>query len=141
MMGSNNEALVGTWRLVSCFMGDVETNEQKLVWGKHPNGFIVMTSECRWIVIQTAEGRTAPKTDEDRAAASRSMLAYSGKYRTEGNKIVINADIAADESWNRKEQARYFKIEGDQLHIEAAPQRYANFGDRLMRAILIWVRD
>jgi hypothetical protein len=84
---------------------------------------------------------SAPKTDEDRAAAFRSMLAYSGKYRTEGNKIVINVDIAADESWNRTEQARYFKIEGDQLHIEAAPQRYANLGDKLMRAILFWVRD
>ena len=140
-MGSNNEALVGTWRLVSCFMEDVETNEQKLVWGKHPNGIIVMTPEGRWIVIQTAEGRTAPKTDEDREAAFRSMLAYSGKYRTEGNKIVINVDIEADELWNRTEQLRYYKIEGNQLHIEAAPQRYTNFGDRVMRAILIWVRD
>jgi hypothetical protein len=72
-MGNNNEALISTWKLVSCFMEDVETKEQKPVWGEHPNGYIVLTAEGRWIVIQTAEGRKAPQTDEDRAAAFRSM--------------------------------------------------------------------
>jgi hypothetical protein len=140
-MGSGNEALVGTWRLVSCFMEDVQTKERKPVWGDHPNGFIVLTADGRWIVIQTAEGRKAPLTDEDYAAAFRSMLAYSGTYRTEGNKIVIGVDIAWDESWIGTDQVRYYRIEGDQLHIEAAPQPYANFGGSVMRGILIWARD
>ena len=140
-MDINSEALIGTWKLVSCFMEDVETKEQKPVWGEHPNGYIVLTSGGRWIVIQTAEGRKAPKTDEDRAAAFRSMLAYSGKYRAEGNKIVINVDISGDEAWNGTEQIRYYRLEGDQLHIEAAPQPYANFDGKVMRGVLIWERD
>ena len=140
-MDSNNEALVGTWKLVSCVMEDVETKERKPVWGEHPNGFIVLTAGGRWIVIQTAEGRKAPQTDGDRAAAFRSMLAYSGTYRTEGSKIVISVDIAWDESWNCTEQVRYYRIEGDRLHIEAAPRPYVNFGGRVMRGILIWARD
>ena len=78
-MGSGNEALVGTWRLVSCFMEDVQTKERKPVWGDHPNGFIVLTADGRWIVIQTAEGRKAPLTDEDYAAAfSLILLRFSG---------------------------------------------------------------
>ena len=129
-MGSDSEALVGTWKLVSCFMEDVETKEQKPIWGEHPNGYIVLTSGGRWIVIQTAESRKAPQTDEDRVAAFRSMLAYSGKYKTEGNKIVITVDISGDEAWNGTEQVRYYRLEGDQLHIEAAPQPYANFAAR-----------
>lgn len=32
-------------------------------------------------------------------------------------------------------------FEGDKLHIEAAPQPYANFGGRVMRGILVWQRD
>ena len=140
-MGSNSEALVGTWKLVSCFMEDVETKEKKPIWGEHPNGYIVLTSGGRWIVIQAAEGRKAPQTDEDRAAAFRSMLAYSGKYRVDGNKIVINVDISGDEAWNGTEQVRYYRLERDQLHIEAAPQPYANFGGKVMRGILIWARD
>jgi hypothetical protein len=140
-MDGDNKSLVGTWKLVSCFMEDVETKEQKPVWGEHPNGYIVRTTEGRWIVVQTPEGCKAPQTDEERAAAFRSMLAYSEKYRTKGNKIVIKVDIAADESWNGTEQVRYFILEVDRLHIEAAPQPYANFGGKVMGGILIWARD
>ena len=140
-MGNNDEALVGTWKLVSCFMEDVETKEQKPSWGERPNRYIVLTPEGRWIVVQTAEGRKAPKTDDDRAAAFRSMLAYSGKYRTEGNEIIIKVDIAWDKSWIGTDQVRHYRIEGNRLHIEAAPQPYANFGDKVMRGVLIWERD
>ena len=140
-MGSNSEALIGTWKLVSCVLEDVETKQQKPVWGEHPNGYIVITPEGRWIVIQTAEGRKAPQNDEDRVGAFKSLLAYSGKYRTEGRKIVIDVDIAADESWNGTEQVRCYRIEGNELHIEAPPQPYANFGGKIMRGILIWKRD
>jgi Lipocalin-like domain len=140
-MSTDDGKLVGTWKLVSCLMEDIETKERKATWGQLPNGFIVLTAGGRWIVVQTAEGRKAPHSDEDRVAAFRSMLAYSGRYRTEGDKIVIKVDIAWDESWNGTEQVRYYRIEGDRLHIEAAPQPYANFGGKMMRGILIWARD
>lgn len=140
-MGRNSERLIGTWKLVSCVLEDVETKEQKHVWGEHPNGYIVITPEGRWTVIQTAEGRKAPQSDGDRLAAFKSLLAYSGKYRTEGEKIVVNVDIAADESWNGTEQVRYYKFEGNELHIEAPPQAYANFGGKVMRGVLVWKRD
>jgi hypothetical protein len=140
-MGGDIKALIGTWKLVSCVLEDVETKEQNLVWGANPNGYIVMTPEGRWIVIQTAEGRTAPRNDEDRIAAFKSLLAYSGKYRTEENKIMISVDIAADEAWNGTEQVRYYKVDGNQLHIEAPLQPYANFGDKVMRGILLWQKE
>jgi hypothetical protein len=38
-MGNNSAALVGTWKLVSCFLEDIETKKQKLVWGEHPARF------------------------------------------------------------------------------------------------------
>jgi Lipocalin-like domain len=136
-MCSNDERLVGAWKLISCFLEDIEIKEQKLVWGEHPNGYIVLTSTGRWIVIQTAEGRHTPQTDEDQIGAFRSMLAYSGKYRIDGNKIIIKVDIAWDEAWNGTEQVRYFRIEGNRLYIEAVPQPCANFGGKVMRGILI----
>ncbi len=139
-MHNNANALVGTWKLVSCFMEDVETKEQKALWGEHPNGYLVLTAEGRWIVLQTAEGRTTPQTDVERAAAFKSMLAYSGMYRTEGAQITITVDIAWDESWTGTEQVRTYRIDRDRLHIEAAPRPYANFGGKVMRGILIWTR-
>jgi Lipocalin-like domain len=122
-MSSDSEPLIGTWKLVSCFMEDVETNERKFVWGDHPNGYIVLTAGGRWIVLQTAEGRKVPETDKDRTAAFRSMLAYSGKYRTEGNKIIIKVDIAWDESWTGTEQVRYYRIDGCESASNLDPWR------------------
>jgi hypothetical protein len=122
-------------------MEDMDTGARKSVWGEHPNGSLVLTRAGRWIVIQTAEARTVPRTDEDRAAAFRSMLAYSGKYRIDGHKIVITVDVAWDEAWNGTEQVRHFRLDGDELHIEAAPQSYANLGGKVMRGILTWARE
>jgi hypothetical protein len=138
---SDVNQLIGTWKLVSAVMEDVETNERKFAWGTKPNGIIVLTPTGRWIAVQTAEGRRPPHTDEERADAFRSMLAYSGHYRTEGQQITIKVDIAWDESWIGTEQVRSFRIEGDKLHVEAAPQPYANFGGRVMRGILVWQKE
>ena len=69
------------------------------------------------------------------------MLAYSGRYRTEGNRITVKVDLAWDEAWIGTEQVRYCRIEGDELHMEAVPQLYANLGGKLMRGILIWTRE
>jgi Lipocalin-like domain len=68
------------------------------------------------------------------------MLAYSGKYRTEGNKIVIRVDIAWDEAWNGTEQVRSYRLEGDKLHIEVAPQAYSGLGGGMRRTVLVWAR-
>ena len=141
MKSGDQLPLIGAWKLVSCLMEDVETKERKPLWGDRPNGCIIVTKDGQWTAIQTAEGRKAPKTDEDRAAAFRSMLAYSGKYRTEGNKIIINVDIAWDETWTGSEQVRYYRIDGDKLYIELAPQPFANFGGKTMRGILVWMRQ
>ena len=132
--------LAGTWNLLSCFMEDVETKERKNVWGENPNGRLILTATGNWIVVQTAQGRGVPQSDEDRGAAFRSMLAYSGKFQVEGEKIIINVDIAWDEAWTGTEQVRFFNIDGDRLHIEAAPQRYPNLGEKIMRAVLVWQR-
>jgi hypothetical protein len=135
-----HDDLVGTWSLLSCYMEDVESKERKDVWGKRPNGRLTLTATGDWIVVQTAQGRKVPQSDEERIAAFRSMLAYSGKYRVEEEKIIIDIDIAWDKAWTATEQVRFFKRDGDRLHIEVAPQRYPNLGDKVMRAVLIWQR-
>jgi len=139
-MNDEADKLVGTWQLVTCVMQDEATGEQTQVWGERPNGCLVMTPDRCWIVLQTAEGRPVPESDEGRASAFRSMLAYSGRYHLDGDRIVIRVDIAWDEAWTGTEQVRHYKLDGDTLHIEAAPQPYANLGGRVMRGILVWQR-
>jgi hypothetical protein len=135
-----NDGLAGSWNLVSAIMEDADTGERMHLWGEKPHGRLVITQN-RWNVLQTAEGRRVPLTDKDRTAAFQSMLAYSGKFRTEESKIIINVDIAWDESWVGTEQVRSFRIDGDRLHIEAAPQPYANSGGRVLRGVLVWQKE
>ena len=136
-----HERLTGTWRLLSAVMEDVESGVQTRPWGERPNGWLILTPAARWMVIQTAEGRQRAKDDVELAAAFRSMLAYSGTYRIDADKITINVDISWDEAWVGTDQIRLIKLEGDRLHIEALPQPYANWGGKAMRGILTWERD
>jgi hypothetical protein len=139
-MGHDASLLAGTWTLESCVMEDGQTKDRTLAWGEHPNGRLILTPDGRWIVIQTAEGRRPPQSDAERADAFRSMLAYAGRYRTEGNTIVVTVEVAWDESWIGTEQVRHFRLDGERLHIEAPPQAYANFGGRTLRGLLVWRR-
>ncbi len=132
--------LVGAWKLSSCYMEDVATKEKILAWGEHPNGYLVVTPDGRWIVIQTAEGRRVAGDDIERAPGV-SIDAGLFRHIASTRKITIKVDISWDKSWVGTEQVRLFKIDGDKLHIEALPQPYANFGRRNMRGILIWERE
>lgn len=140
-MGDKAGAIVGTWTLVSGLIEDVETGERTAPWGERPNGCLVATPDGRWIVLQTGEGRSPPQSDADHTAAFRSMLAYAGRYRSEGDRVIVDVDMAWDESWNGTEQVRYYRIEGDRLYIESEPQRVATFGGRNIRGILVWTRE
>jgi hypothetical protein len=47
VMRNDEDKRVGTWKLASCIMKDVETKEQRPARGEHPNGYIVVTPSGR----------------------------------------------------------------------------------------------
>ena len=110
--------------------------------GEHPRGYQVATPEGRWLALVTADGRPVPKTDEDRAKALRSMIAYSGRYRVEGDKVITKVEVAWNEAWVGGEQIRFLRFEGDDvLHIESPPMPHPNVNDKVVRVIVTWARD
>jgi hypothetical protein len=67
------------------------------------------------------------------------MLAYSGLYRIEGDRFVTEVDVAWDPDWVGTRQIRFWRIKGDVLSIETAPQLPS--GDGMTgRGIVIWRR-
>src|SRR6516225_4645145 len=104
---------VGTWKLVSCTFEDVQTKERTLPYGEHPKGYAILTPEGRLMALITAEGREAPRTAEDRDAAFRSAVAYSGRYCVDGNQFVTTVDVAWNEAWVGTDQLRLFQRKGD----------------------------
>ena len=136
-----NEKLFGVWKLVSLTYEDPQSGEQKPLFGQHPNGYLILLPNGRMSAIVTAEGRQAPKTDEERGAALRTMVAYSGTYRIEGDKWITKVDVAWNEAWVGTEQVRTYKLAGDKLDVIAMTQPAVNFGGRALRAMLSWERD
>jgi hypothetical protein len=137
----DKDKLIGTWKLVSWVMEDDATKEQKPLYGEHPHGYGTFTAAGRVFFVLTGEGRKVPQNDEDRAAALRSMVAYTGNYRIEGDKFITKLDTAWNEAWVGTDQLRAYKIDGDRLYIVAMSQPNPNFGGRVMHGILAFERE
>jgi hypothetical protein len=52
----------------------------------------------------------------------RSMTAYTGRFRVEGDKFITTVDGAWNEVFKSREQVRFFKLEGDTMTIRV-PER------------------
>jgi hypothetical protein len=111
-------ALLGVWKLNGFTVESVETKERR--YRQNPKGYVVITAD-RLITVLTGEGRKPPSTDEDRISAFKTMIAYSGQYRIEENRLTTKVDTAWNESWTGTDQVRIFRLEGDKLFIETLP--------------------
>ncbi len=134
------DSLIGTWKL-ALWQVIVENQVPLDVFGVHPKGFLILTREGRSIVVTTAENRRGGMGDDDRAALHKSMVAYSGKYRVEGNDLITVVDVSWNEEWNGTEQRRRFRIEGDKLFIESAPAPSIVFPGTTDFRRIVWERE
>jgi hypothetical protein len=135
------ERIVGTWKLVSVLYEDAQTKERWPVLGEHPKGRQIATADGRWLALVTAEGRKVPQTDADRAAALRTMISYTGRYRIEQGKVVTKVEAAWNEAWVGTEQVRAYRFDGDLLHLESPPTPHPNLAGRVVRIIVTWERE
>jgi len=133
--------LIGVWKLTSAANEIVQTKERQVPYGEHPAGYLIVTPE-RFAVIITGEGRKPPQNDEDRLFSFRTMFAYTGLYRIEGNRLTTGVEVAWNEAWTGTDQTRIFRLEGEKLFIESIPAPSPNNpAAGMIRAILEFVRS
>jgi hypothetical protein len=133
------ELLVGNWKLVSWQV--VSEDGARDFFGSKPKGSLILTRERRAMALTTAENRTPGETEPERAALYTSMLAYTGKYRVEGEEFITTVDASWNEKWNGTEQRRRFKIDGDKLIIESAPAASILFPGKVDFRKIVWERE
>jgi hypothetical protein len=93
------------------------------------------------MTVIEGEGRKTPSTDQDRAALFRTMYAYSGTYRTDGDKWLTIVDVAWNPAWDGTDQVRHFKIVGQELTVTSDWTRSPNFPESpISRGILLLER-
>jgi len=137
----DREKLLGNWQLVTFYTEDVQTKQRNDVYGERPNGYIGFTPAGRFFAFVTADGRKPPNSTGEQAAAFRSMLAYTGKFRLEGEKFITKVDVAWNEAWVGTDQVRFWRMEGDKLHIISAPIPNPNVPGAMIIGILVWERE
>jgi hypothetical protein len=111
-LADDREGLIGNWKLLSFYTEDAQTKDRNNVYGEHPKGYAAITPEGRLFAVVTADGRKTPQSTEEQAAAFKSMIAYTGKYRVEGNKFITTVDAAWNEGWMGSEQFASGKWKG-----------------------------
>ena len=134
------QGLIGLWKLISYELEFQDTGDRQTPFGAHPNGYGVITREGRTIAVLTAEGRPIPKSDADRAAAFKTVVAYTGMLAVEGDHWTTHVDVTWNEAWNGTDQVRFFKLDGDTLFITSAWSTNLNYEGRMTRGVLKWER-
>jgi hypothetical protein len=133
--------LAGNWKLVSFQTIYDNDPTPKDMYGASPKGYLSMSKDGRMIALITGEGRKPGNSDAERAALHKSMISYTGIYRTNGDEFITSVDASWNEAWNGSEQKRKYRIEGDRLIIDSAPGPSVLFPDRTAFARLVWQRD
>ena len=112
--------ILGSWRLVSLEQEYQATGEREPALGKNPTGYMIFTPEGRCIAVLMGDGRKSPNTDQDRAELLKSMFAYTGMYRIEGDKLIVKIDVSWNPAWVGTDQVRSFKFDGNRLYLITA---------------------
>ena len=139
-IANDREKLIGTWKVLSFENEFQDGSPRRAVYGQ-PTGFIILTAEGRMAAIVVGEGRKPATTDEERAALLRTMFAYSGTYRLDGDKWITKVDVSWNPAWNGTEQVRFYKLDGNQLEVTGAWGPNLNLpGSPITRGVVLFER-
>lgn len=140
-IADDSAKVLGIWKIVAWESEFQATGEREPVMGKNPTGYIIFTPEGRMMTVITGESRKPPKTDQDRADLLKSMFAYTGMYRLEGDRWITKVDVAWNPAWVGTEQVRFFKVDGDRLQVMSAWVQSTTRPEKGMgRALITWER-
>src|SRR5215468_4573160 len=131
-------ALIGTWRLVALHFEFADSGERHAQFGPAPHGRLILTGTGDLMTVITSAERAGR---DDAARLFETMMAYAGKYRLEGDRIVVRCDMAWHPDWVGTEQVRFFKLDGDRLSLRSARQTHPRHPDRPGYGVIDWQRE
>ena len=95
----------------------VETKAISQGYGGNARGLLTLTPDGRMSAIVVDAKRHPPAhptaTDAEAVSLFRTMVAYAGTYRVQGNAIIIHVEISSEQTITGTDQTRFFKLDGD----------------------------
>jgi hypothetical protein len=138
-----DNSIVGTWKFESFVREVTATGERQNEFGEKPGGYISYQPDGRMFAVLVGENRTKPAgavpTDEEKAKLFGTLIAYSGTYVLEGDKVTHKIDVSWNQTWTGGDQVRFYKVEGNTLTITTAINTSPRDG-REGRAVAVFKR-
>jgi len=133
--------LVGAWKLTSFQQQVLKDGSVISPQGEKPQGRLVYTANSQFATMSTTSDRkiAGPDMTDERLALFKTMYAFSGTYKVEGNQVTTTTDISWRPDWVGRKATGTFKIEGDKLSLESAPFRNVR-GDEVV-ATTVYARE
>lgn len=133
--------IIGCWILMSCYVQRVDTGERRFTYGESPRGALILHESGRMAVVITPRDQVMPVSEADTAKAYGQLIAYSGRYRLEGNRFVTDVDVSWWSAWLGTPQGRTFVVRENFLEIVSDPAPSPLDGGAQVFGVLIWARE
>jgi hypothetical protein len=133
-----NSSIFGTWRLLGVRFELADSGERLDLFGPSPVGRLILTKAGDMMTIITSTDRALMR---DAARLFETMMAYAGKFRLDGDKIVIGCDLSWHPDWIGTEQVRYFKLDGEKLCLRSGKQTHPRHPNKLGYGVIDWRRE
>ena len=144
MTDNLNDKIVGTWKLVSASSKAASGEQNESPYGLNPAGFLTYTEDGRVSAMISYDGRKLlsagakpPTLLEEQAEAFKTFLAYGGRYRLNGDKVIHSIEISSIQNYVNRELVRTLTFQGDQI-ILITPPTMVN--GKMQRIELVWRR-
>jgi hypothetical protein len=144
MSDNQKDKLVGTWRLVSASSKSAPGEQNEPPYGSNPAGLLTYTEDGRVSAMISYDGRKLlsggaklPALLEEQAEAFRTFLAYGGRYKVNGDKVIHSIEISSIQNYVNRELARTLKFEGDDIILITPPMMV---NGKMQTIELVWRR-
>lgn len=136
--------LVGTWRLIAC---EHRLSDGRVTrpFGPKPRGRLIYTAEGRMIVMlmdpcrpPARSGQLFEAAEPELVLAARGFVAYSGRWRVLGGKVVHRVEMSLFPNWVGTSQVRAFSIRG--RRVTFSTRAFCVRGVK-QTARLVWERE
>ena len=118
-------SIVGFWNMASFTSKVVETGQTRLPFGEHPGGYTAFSRNGHFVHLALNSDRKAPAgrdlTDAERTELFKTMAAFSGTYKVQGNKIIFHYEASWNQSRTGSDEVRTFETSGKKLMVTSAP--------------------
>ena len=142
--GNKNDPLTGTWKLVSVSGTTSAGERSETPYGSSPAGLLTYTADGRVTamisygerkLLSIGAGGLAPV--EEQANAFQTFLAYAGRYKLDGDKVIHYVEISSIQNYVGKELVRSVKFEGDRITLTTPSTRV---NGKIQALELVWER-